>query len=232
VRTIKRLIAASFVPVLVAVFAARSDAYPPFVGKAKKFGAKDCTFCHVDPLGGPPWNDRGQWLIKEKQRRQADEVNIEWLADYRPGSAGPVASTAQQAASPAALTPVDQEFVTLEQQWMAAVVSRDKAALDRMMGDEFTLTSAYSTGELTSKEQFIKNVTQSVKGQEFTYHDSHATVYGDVAILKTRVKSRYTFDTDDRSGDYLITDVWVKRDGRWQVVSRHSSLPAKPKPQS
>lgn len=26
------------------------------------------------------------------------------------------------------------------------------------------------------------------------------------------------------AGTYLITDVWVNRDGIWQVVSRHASL--------
>jgi hypothetical protein len=62
--------------------------YPPLLVKAKKFGAKDCTFCHVDPDGGPPWNERGQWLVKEKERRGADTVDVEWLASYKPGQVG------------------------------------------------------------------------------------------------------------------------------------------------
>jgi len=74
-----------FVAGIVAALAGQTFGYPPLLVKAKKFGAKDCTFCHVDPDGGPPWNERGQWLVKEKERRGADTVDVEWLANYKPG---------------------------------------------------------------------------------------------------------------------------------------------------
>jgi hypothetical protein len=60
-----------------------SLAYPPFLPKSKKFGARDCTFCHVNAEGGEPHNERGQWLIKEKERRKADAVDPEWLVGYK-----------------------------------------------------------------------------------------------------------------------------------------------------
>lgn len=84
-KTIKIAISLIFIAGLVAAFAMETLGYPPLLAKAKKFGAKDCTFCHVDPEGGPPWNERGQWLIKEKERRGAETVDVEWLADYKPG---------------------------------------------------------------------------------------------------------------------------------------------------
>lgn len=82
---LKLSIALIFVVGMIAALAGESFGYPPLLAKAKKFGAKDCTFCHVDPEGGPPWNDRGKWLIAEKERRHADTVDVEWLADYKPG---------------------------------------------------------------------------------------------------------------------------------------------------
>ena len=57
--------------------------YPPFLKKAAKFGAKDCLFCHKQPEGGEGWNDRGNWLIAEKDKRKADVIDVEWLADYK-----------------------------------------------------------------------------------------------------------------------------------------------------
>jgi hypothetical protein len=84
-KKIKIAISLIFVAGFVAALAGESFGYPPLLAKAKKFGAKDCTFCHVDPDGGPPWNERGQWLIKEKERRGADTVDVEWLASYKPG---------------------------------------------------------------------------------------------------------------------------------------------------
>ena len=84
-RRIKIAISVIFLAGIVAALAGQTFGYPPLLVKAKKFGAKDCTFCHVDPEGGPPWNERGQWLIKEKERRAADTVDVEWLANYKPG---------------------------------------------------------------------------------------------------------------------------------------------------
>jgi Domain of unknown function (DUF3471) len=84
-KRIKVVISVIFLVGFVAALAGKSLGYPPMLAKAKKFGAKDCTFCHVDPEGGPPWNERGQWLIKEKERRGAETVDVEWLANYKPG---------------------------------------------------------------------------------------------------------------------------------------------------
>jgi Domain of unknown function (DUF3471) len=85
VKSIKVLVALIFIASAVAALSTKTFGYPPFLVKAKKFGAKDCTFCHVDPEGGPPWNDRGKWLISEKERRGAETVDVEWLVDYKPG---------------------------------------------------------------------------------------------------------------------------------------------------
>ena len=86
-KPLKVAITLVFAAGLVCALARHSFGYPPFLAEARKFGAKDCTFCHVDPEGGPPWNDRGKWLIAEKERRAAETVDVEWLADYKPGKA-------------------------------------------------------------------------------------------------------------------------------------------------
>jgi hypothetical protein len=98
-RTVKIAISLIFIAGFVATLAGETFGYPPLLVKARKFGAKDCTFCHVDPEGGPPWNERGQWLIKEKERRGVETVDVEWLAAYTPGAAG--ASKSADASKPA-----------------------------------------------------------------------------------------------------------------------------------
>jgi len=223
-KSLKLLLALMFVLVTIAIVTTESVAYPPFLFKARKFGAQDCTFCHVNPEGGPPWNARGKWLIEEKEKRNADQVDVEWLAEYKPASTG-----SEKSGSAPAFSPETQQFVNLEQDWMKAVANHDLEALRRLMSPEFTLTSAYSTGDLTSRDQFLQNI-QTVKQDEFSFYDASVKIYGDVAVLKARVKDNYTMNGQDRSGDYLLTDVWVKRDSQWQVVTRHSSRPMKGQP--
>ena len=82
-RRIKIVLSVTLLACIVAALATQSIAYPPFLAKAKKFGAKDCRFCHVNPEGGTPFTERGKWLISEKERRHADVVDPEWLAGYK-----------------------------------------------------------------------------------------------------------------------------------------------------
>ena len=55
--------------------------------KAKEMGlaATDCTYCHVEKMpkkGESTYNDRGKWLMAEKEKRAAKEVDVAWLKDY------------------------------------------------------------------------------------------------------------------------------------------------------
>jgi hypothetical protein len=68
-------------------FTATSSATLPMQKKAKELGfaAKDCTFCHVEKLpkkGAMTLNDRGKWLVAEKGKRNAKEIDVAWLKDY------------------------------------------------------------------------------------------------------------------------------------------------------
>lgn len=52
------------------------------------FAAENCLYCHVEKLpkkGAVSHNERGKWLIAEKQKRAAKEVDPAWLKDYPGG---------------------------------------------------------------------------------------------------------------------------------------------------
>jgi hypothetical protein len=55
--------------------------------KAKEagFAVENCTYCHAEKLpkkGAVTNNDRGKWLVAEKEKRAAKEVDVTWLKDY------------------------------------------------------------------------------------------------------------------------------------------------------
>lgn len=55
----------------------------------------------------------------------------------------------------------------------------------------------------------------------------------DIAIALHRANMHATVNGVDRSGVFIISDVWRLRDGRWQVWKRHSTpLTAGPMPNS
>jgi hypothetical protein len=56
--------------------------------KALGYPVQNCQYCHVDKLpkkDAHAPNDRGKWLIAEKDKRHAKEVDPAWLKDYPGG---------------------------------------------------------------------------------------------------------------------------------------------------
>lgn len=220
---IKFAIALFFVASIIVGLSGKASAYPPFVGKAKKFGAKDCTFCHVDPMGGPPWNERGKWLIKEKERRNADAIDVEWLADYKVGgktSAKPATGKPAATAATASASNAEPEILKLEREWLDAYVKRDAAAMERIEADEFAIT--YPNGEVATKAQEVARmksegaVNPSLK---LSTEETKVRLYGDTAVLTGVFIQRYLENGKETIARERYTDVWVKRNGTWQVVA-------------
>jgi hypothetical protein len=84
-RTVKRVVALA----IVAFFAGTglASATLPVQKKAKELGypATSCLFCHNEKLPkkeAVTHNARGQWLLAEKAKRKAKEVDASWLKDY------------------------------------------------------------------------------------------------------------------------------------------------------
>ena len=50
-----------------------------------------------------------------------------------------------------------------------------------------------------------------------------SVVYGNTAVVVSRYRQTAKLGNRDASGELRITDVWVRRDGRWQIVRRHAT---------
>ena len=120
---------------------------------------------------------------------------------------------------------VEQELVKMENEWARAWQLPDPSALENIIADDFTLISSRSKGEITNKRQYIDSTLKLVRGDGYSFERMNVRVYGDTAVITAQFQQNATFAGHDWSGEFLLTDVWVKRDGRWQVVARHSSRP-------
>jgi hypothetical protein len=53
--------------------------------KAAGFEATNCQYCHVDKLPkkeSHESNDRGKFLVAEKEKQKAKEIDVSWLKNY------------------------------------------------------------------------------------------------------------------------------------------------------
>jgi hypothetical protein len=49
-------------------------------------------------------------------------------------------------------------------------------------------------------------------------------VFGDTAVVTLSQVEKSKYDNKDCSGRYGYSDVWVKRNGRWQAVSSYGRI--------
>ena len=116
-----------------------------------------------------------------------------------------------------------QKLEKLEHEWLDAVKEKDTERLDRLLGEEFTLTTGRPGNEVRSRAEYIE-VTRDlyvIESYEFEELDVH--VNGHVALVRSRYRQTGSIAGEDRSQAFLMTDVWVRRAGRWQAVTRHVS---------
>jgi hypothetical protein len=121
------------------------------------------------------------------------------------------------------ITTMEQQFIDLETRWMNAWKNKDEATARSLVADEFTLISSLSPGELTNKEQWIDKAIHHYACIDFIINRLEARVYNKTAVLNIWFYQDAVANGKDWSGDFLLTDIWVEKNGGWQVVARHSS---------
>lgn len=153
-----------------------------------------------------PITDSGSWMVLSS--RQADGTwKSEWLV---PNSSQPMPGTTADGAE-------EQAIVKIEEDWVAALPKADLAFLDRTLAREY-MDSA--DGEAASKAQFLAALkTGAIKCESVTLRDLKVHVFGYVAIATSTVDVKGTYAGKPIPPSQFSTDVFVKRDGRWQAVS-------------
>ena len=116
-----------------------------------------------------------------------------------------------------------QEVLSLEQQYLDAHVHRDRAALDRILSDDFTFW--HCGRRVTRKAERLALMDDP----DFTFisintEGVEVKVKGDKAFVmgRARVLGRHN-DREFLSPLYQYTRVFEKRQGRWQMVAVHAT---------
>lgn len=121
------------------------------------------------------------------------------------------------------MTTDEQELIDLQVAWMDAWRRQDREVLEAILAPEFTLTSA-RTDQIADRATWL-GMLDRVKNESFEYTDFRIDVFGDAAVVRSRMNQVARVDDQPWDATFMLTDVWIRRHGRWQVVARHSSTP-------
>jgi ketosteroid isomerase-like protein len=115
---------------------------------------------------------------------------------------------------------VAEELVGLSHELVRAVQEHDVDRLDSLLAAEFTLDGAAGT---LDREELLEAASGAYAIDEFAYDEIDPEVYGNTAVVVSRYRQTARLRDRDATGELRVTDVWIRRDGRWQIVRRHAT---------
>ena len=137
-----------------------------------------------------------------------------------------IAAATQAFAQTAARMPeqnssVEQAVLKVTQEWLDADERHDRAALNRIIADDFLGTAPM--GSTVSKKDIIprEGTEADAHGLSINGQDIKVRLFGDTAIVTGRGVPK----TPERAeqGELRFTVVFVKRADSWQMVAAHLS---------
>jgi hypothetical protein len=118
------------------------------------------------------------------------------------------------------------EVLKVSEQFDEARGAKDRATLDRILADGLSWTAR---GDRLNKTQVIADILSSNLHFKSFAHDSvSANSFGNTVVVTGHSTSVLEYKGKLFDAPRLFTDVYVKMDGRWQLVVHHVSDLAKP----
>ena len=84
--------------------------------------------------------------------------------------------------------------------------------LERLYADEFTSINA--SGQVQNKAAIIARVSGRISAQSYELDEVTVQIYGDTAIAKDTAR----IEGNTARGRFRHLRVFIKRDGRWQII--------------
>jgi hypothetical protein len=115
-----------------------------------------------------------------------------------------------------------EEIKRLDKEITVATWTGDAVWFDENLADDFVLVTP--TGGTRTKRDVVRELaTPGMQMEPYEPREVTVRLYGDAAVVTGRVLQRYTLGGIRFANDLRYTDVYVKKKGRWLLVSGHIS---------
>jgi hypothetical protein len=125
----------------------------------------------------------------------------------------------------------EQELKSIAQQLLDAVGAGDKSVWEKYVADDVIYTD--ENWHILTKRQLIDSLAPFPKGYSGSIRidNVQARIHGDLAVLSYRALEEEFIFGQKLTPVYMVTDTYIKRDGRWQLIASHLSVaPSERKP--
>jgi len=116
---------------------------------------------------------------------------------------------------------VEQALMQTEREWVDAAQKKDADTLNRILAEDWV--GQGPTGAVTKAQALAELKSGESKLDSITLGDMKVRVFGDTAVVAGTDDEKSSYKGKDTSGHYTWTDVFVKRQGKWQAVASQST---------
>ena len=135
----------------------------------------------------------------------------------------PAVLTALLLTAAQAFAAAEEDIDRIEDQRYDAMIRGDLAGLAVTLADEFLYHQP--SGKTATKSTYIEQVASgAIRIYKAERYDVKIHVYGDVATVMGSTRLDISVSGDRRDVDLRYLNVWVLRDGRWQLAARQSAF--------
>jgi hypothetical protein len=99
---------------------------------------------------------------------------------------------------------------------------RDVAGAEEILHSDYALVLVQPEAAVIPRGRWLEVLPDYVV-HEYAVAERTGRVHGDVALVLHRDWMRATVLGEDRSGTFVISDLWRRGPGGWQVAERHST---------
>jgi ketosteroid isomerase-like protein len=116
---------------------------------------------------------------------------------------------------------VTAELEAAEQEWADVVERRDVEAADQLLAADFALSSIGGVGDQVSREEWLGSL-HKIESTHLAFDILESRVLGEVGIVRARLRWEARMGERDLTGNYAVTDVFKREEGRWRPSWRIS----------
>lgn len=188
----------------------------PFIHGIKRL---ECEFTPRERSRPSPWGSRCSAECAHGAALSPTEVGE---AVCRRASQIAVSQTARRTGSLCQTCRMTDDIEASMVAFQRAVEERDEALAGEVLDDDFCLVLVAPSRAVMARARWLE-VLKDYTVHEYSVDEFLVDEDRDCAVALHRVRMRATVLGQDRSGTFVITDVWRKRDGRWRLWRRHST---------
>ncbi|PYU44280.1 MAG: hypothetical protein DMG54_09700 [Acidobacteria bacterium] len=118
----------------------------------------------------------------------------------------------------------EQQVRKVEEERRQAILRNDIKSLDWLMAPEYTAIFNLTGGRVTTKaDELALNQPDARKVESWNPTDVNIRIYGNVGLVTGLAEIIDVLKGERRHIRVRYTHVWVKRNGGWQLVHRHTT---------